>query len=61
MATNQIANAVLDVSQPRHAISELTGRLSGVFETITAFFLFLFALVCLISILYHHLLLAEAT
>src|SRR2546428_4562535 len=60
MATNQIANAVLDVSQPRHAISELTGRLSGVFETITAFFLFLFVLAQPLSIAASHIAYAGA-
>src|SRR5437899_3733569 len=60
MATNQIANAVLDVSQPRHAISELTGRLSGVFETITAFFLFLFVLAHPLSIAASHIAYAGA-
>jgi hypothetical protein len=60
MATNQLADAVLDVSQPRHAISELTGKLSGILQTITAFFLFLFALAQPLSIAASHIAYAGA-
>src|SRR6266699_870091 len=60
MATNQIADAVLDVSPPRRAVSELTGRLSGILEAITAFFLFLFVLAQPLSIAASHIAYAGA-
>ena len=60
MATNQIADAVLDVSPPRHAVSELTGRLSGILKAITAFFLFLFVLAQPLSIAASHIAYAGA-
>ncbi|PYU27224.1 MAG: hypothetical protein DMG32_08220 [Acidobacteria bacterium] len=60
MATNQLADAVLDVSRPRHAISEVTGRLSGILQTITAFFLFLFVLAQPLSIAASHIAYAGA-
>ena len=60
MATNQLADAVLDVSRPGHAISGLTGRTARVLETITAFFLFLFVLAQPLSIAASHIAYAGA-
>ena len=64
MATNQLTNApasaVLDVSAPRHAAFDLTGRLSRNLETITAFFLFLFVIAQPVSIAASHIAYAGA-
>jgi len=64
MATNQVTNApagaVLDVSGPRGATRDLTGRLSRNLETITAFFLFLFVIAQPLSIAASHVAYAGA-
>ena len=55
MATNHLANTVLDVRRPRQAAFELTGRLSRNLEAITAFFLFLFVIAQPLSIAGSHI------
>ncbi len=60
MATNQVAEAVLDVSQPRYATSKLTSSLPRSLEAITTFFLFLFVLVQPVSIAASHIAYAGA-
>jgi O-antigen ligase len=64
MATNQLTNApagaVLEVSAPRQAVSDLTGRLARNLETIAAFFLFLFVIAQPVSIAASHIAYAGA-
>src|ERR1700756_2685556 len=60
MATNHMADAVMGVSRPRAAVSDLTGRLSRRLEAISAFFLFLFVIAQPLSIAASHVAYAGA-
>src|SRR6202030_1130815 len=60
MASNHMADAVMDMSRPRAAASEVTGRLSRSLETISAFFLFLFVIAQPLSIAASHVAYAGA-
>jgi O-antigen ligase len=60
MATNHLADAVLDVSRPRHVAFALTGRLSRNLQGITGFFLFLFVIAQPLSIAASHIAYAGA-
>ena len=60
MATNHLADAVLQVSTPRGATLDLTGRLSRSLQAITAFFLFLFVIAQPLSIAASHVAYAGA-
>jgi O-antigen ligase len=60
MATNHMADAVMGVSRPRAAVSDLTGRLSRSLEAISAFFLFLFVIAQPLSIAASHVAYAGA-
>src|SRR5260370_15418733 len=64
MATNQLTNpsagAVLEVSAPRQAVSDLTGKLSRNLQAIAAFFLFLFVIAQPVSIAASHIAYAGA-
>src|SRR5580704_9392238 len=60
MASNHMADAVMDMSRPREAANDLTARLSRSLETITAFFLFLFVIAQPLSIAASHVTYAGA-
>ena len=60
MATNHVADAVLEVSPPRREVLDLTGRLSRRLQAITAFFLFLFVIAQPLSIAASHVAYAGA-
>ena len=60
MATDRLAQAVLDTSRPRSAASKLTGSLPRAFQSITAFFLLLFVFVQPLSMAASHVAYAGA-
>src|SRR5438067_1941555 len=60
MATNHLADAVLEVSPSHGATLDLTGRLSRSLQAITAFFLFLFVIAQPLSIAASHVAYAGA-
>jgi O-antigen ligase len=60
MATNHMADVVLDATHPRTAVTDLTGRLSRTLEAMTAFFLFLFVIAQPLSIAASHIAYAGA-
>ncbi len=60
MASNHMADAVMGMSRPRAAVSDVTGRLSRSLETISAFFLFLFVIAQPLSIAASHVAYAGA-
>ena len=60
MATDHLAQAVLDASRPRYAASRFTSSLPRALEAITAFFLLLFAFVQPLSMAASHIAYAGA-